>query len=377
MSAAYNMPLALRLRGALDAAALERALDEIVRRHEALRTTFAEVTGSRCRRIAPADIALGAAVEYDLRGHGAAASRNCASSWWRRRRWRASTWSRARWSAGGCCGWRRTSTCCCWRCTTSSRDGWSMGVLVRELSALYGAFQRGEADPLCRRCRCSTRTTRRGSGEWLKGEVLEQQREYWKQQLAGAPPVLELPTDRPRPPRAGPCRGACWRWCWPTALTAALKELGRRQGATLFMTLLAAWALLLSRYIGQEDVVVGTPIADRNRAEIEGLIGFFVNTLALRVDCPGEPTLPRAAGAGAAQRWGPSSTRTCPSSSWWRRCSRRAAWRTPAVPGDVRLQQGSAGGAGAARADAVAAGRRRRSTAKFDLTLSLRETRTG
>ena len=125
--------------------------------------------------------------------------------------------------------------------------------------------------------------------EWLSGEELERQVRYWREELAGAPPVVELPTDRPRPVVQS-YRGAFHSRVLPSGLTGQLQELGRERGCTLFMVLLAAFDVLLSRWSGQEDLVVGTPIAGRQRSELEGLIGFFVNTLALRADVSGDPS---------------------------------------------------------------------------------------
>ncbi|HEU0076439.1 MAG TPA: condensation domain-containing protein, partial [Longimicrobiaceae bacterium] len=124
---------------------------------------------------------------------------------------------------------------------------------------------------------------------WVDGEVLRRQADYWKEVLAGAPELLELPTDHVRPARRGHA-GAAIGVELGEELTAELKALGQRRGTTLFMTLLAGWAVVLSRLSGQQDVVIGTPTANRGRREIEGLIGFFVNTLALRVDLSGAPT---------------------------------------------------------------------------------------
>src|SRR4029077_8474695 len=124
--------------------------------------------------------------------------------------------------------------------------------------------------------------------EWLQGDVLNRQLAYWKEHLAGAPVVLELPTDFPRP-AVQSYRGARQELRLDRSLTEDLQQLSHREGVTLFMTLLAAWQVLLSRYSGQEDVVVGAPIAGRVRTELEGLIGFFVNTLALRTDLSGNP----------------------------------------------------------------------------------------
>ncbi|HLL47222.1 MAG TPA: condensation domain-containing protein, partial [Longimicrobiaceae bacterium] len=166
-------------------------------------------------------------------------------------------------------------------------DGWSMQVLVREVSALYAAFSRGEPSPLGELPvqYADFAAWQRG---WLSGGVLEAQAGYWKERLAGAPPLLEIPTDRPRVPGQSP-RAETRRFALPAELSQGLRVLSRRQGATLFMTLLTAWQALLGRYAGQEDVVVGSPVAGRTRLEVEGLIGFFVNMLALRTHLSGDP----------------------------------------------------------------------------------------
>ncbi|MFL5539765.1 MAG: non-ribosomal peptide synthetase, partial [Longimicrobiaceae bacterium] len=164
-------------------------------------------------------------------------------------------------------------------------DDWSMGVFTRELGALYGAFHRGEPDrlpPLPVQYADYAAWQRR----WVDGDVLQEQAEYWKTTLGDAPALLELPLDHPRPARQDHA-GASLARELDEELTAGLKSLGRRHGTTLFMTVLAGWAAVLGRLSGQESVVVGTPSANRGRAEIEGLIGFFVNTLALRVDLSG------------------------------------------------------------------------------------------
>ncbi|MFP2911537.1 non-ribosomal peptide synthetase, partial [Pyxidicoccus sp. 3LFB2] len=143
-----------------------------------------------------------------------------------------------------------------------------------------------------RRCRsrpCSTRTTRSGSGAGLRGEALEAQLSWWREHLSGAPPALELPTDFPRPAVAG-LKGAMLRRVLPRGLADALNALCQREGTTLFMALLAGFQVVLSRYSGQEDFVIGTDIANRNRAETEGLIGFFINQLALRARLDGDPS---------------------------------------------------------------------------------------
>ncbi|MDU6561180.1 MAG: condensation domain-containing protein, partial [Streptococcus vestibularis] len=168
-------------------------------------------------------------------------------------------------------------------------DGWSMGVLTRELGALYRAFAHGEADPL------PPLAIQYGDyavwqRRWLSGEVLARRGAYWKEALSGAPALLELPWDRPRPAEQDHA-GAVVPIRLDARLTEALKALSHRHGTTLYMTLLAGWAALLSRLSGQKDVVIGSPVANRGRAEIDGLIGFFVNTLAVRVDLSGPPSV--------------------------------------------------------------------------------------
>jgi amino acid adenylation domain-containing protein len=168
-------------------------------------------------------------------------------------------------------------------------DAWSVELFSREVSALYDAFQRGEPDPLPP-LPVQYADYAAWQRKWVEGDVLQAQSEYWTKTLTGAPELLELPTDRPRPARqdhAGSSVGVVM----DESLTAGLKALGQRHGTTLFMTVLAGWAEVLGRLSGQRDVVVGTPTANRGRIEIEGLIGFFVNTLALRVDLAGSPSV--------------------------------------------------------------------------------------
>ncbi|RYZ36779.1 MAG: non-ribosomal peptide synthetase, partial [Myxococcaceae bacterium] len=165
-------------------------------------------------------------------------------------------------------------------------DGWSMGVLVRELAALYEAFSAGRSSPLTE-LPVQYADYSVWQRAWLQGEALEAQRSWWRHQLAGAPSLLELPTDRLRP-ATRTYRGAMRTVSLSRGLSESLRALGRREGVTPFMLLLAAFQVLLSRYSGQEDISVGSPIAGRRMAELEGLIGFFVNTLVLRSRLPGE-----------------------------------------------------------------------------------------
>jgi amino acid adenylation domain-containing protein len=286
-SSFYNLPAMVRISGAtLDVSALEKSLREVTRRHEVLRTTFTIVAGQPVQVISPEsnftlpliDLSRLPSTQRD-----AEAQRHA----------REEAQGAFDLSAGPLVRARllRLSAEEHLLLLTMHHivsDGWSMGVLVREVAALYSAYSRGEESPL------EELTIQYGDyaewqREWLKGEVLERQLSYWREQLAGAPPVLELPTDRPRP-AVKTYNGAAVPLRLSRELSEGLAGLSRREGATPFMTLLAAFQLLLWRYSGQADISVGTPVANRTRGETEGLIGFFVNTLVLRTDLSGEPT---------------------------------------------------------------------------------------
>ncbi|MEJ1929778.1 amino acid adenylation domain-containing protein, partial [Nostoc sp. NIES-2111] len=167
-------------------------------------------------------------------------------------------------------------------------DGWSMGVFVQELMALYNAYSQGQISPLTP-LPIQYADFAIWQRQWLQGDVLQSQLSYWQQQLKDAPALLSLPTDRPRPP-VQTFAGAYQKFSLSSELTDRLTKLSQEQGCTLFMTLLAAYDTLLYRYTGQSDILVGTPIANRDRSEIEGLIGFFVNTLVMRSNLAGNPS---------------------------------------------------------------------------------------
>ncbi|HEX6373134.1 MAG TPA: non-ribosomal peptide synthase/polyketide synthase, partial [Longimicrobium sp.] len=284
---AYNIPLRLRLQGELDRGALAAALEGIIARHEALRTTFPAVDGEPVQRIASIEESAFRLVEHDLRAapDGEDALRRIASE---------EAGAPFDLEHGPLIRGRLV------RITADEHvllvtmhhvvsDGWSMGVFVRELGALYDAFRAGGDDPLPA-LPIQYADYAAWQRRWVSGERLERQAGYWMRTLAGAPELLELPTDRPRP-RKQDFAGDALTIELDEALTAALKALSRRHGTTLFMTLLAGWATVLGRLSGQTDVVVGTPTANRGRSETEALIGFFVNTLALRVDLSAAPTV--------------------------------------------------------------------------------------
>ena len=285
-SSAYNIPAAPRLSGELDVDALARALSEIVRRHQVLRSVFRAVDGRPVQQVLPhAPLAL--QVE-DLSALDAVSRAALV-----RRRAEEEGAMPFDLAAGPPLRARLLRTVADEHVLLLTvhhvvSDGWSRGVLFGELAALYGAFSRGQASPLAEPAvqYADFAVWQRG---WLRGEVLDTQLAWWKEQLRGAPAVLELPTDRPRPALQS-YRGARRVVPLDGAVMERLEALGRQEGATPFMTLLAAWQLLLFRYSGQDDVVVGSPIAGRTRAETEPLIGCFVNTLALRGDLSGDPT---------------------------------------------------------------------------------------
>ncbi|HSU13785.1 non-ribosomal peptide synthetase, partial [Longimicrobium sp.] len=285
--AAYHVAWRVRLRGELDRAALARALERIVERHESLRTTFPAVQGEPEQRIAPAGEHGFALRDDDLTG--------CADAEGELRRLAAEEFEAPFALAVGPLVRGRLvrmgpdDHALLLTMHHVVSDGWSVGVLARELEVLYTAFSRGEADPLPP-LPVQYADYAVWHRRWVSSRAVEAQGEYWARTLAGAPELLELPTDRPRPARQE-FAGASVKVELDEALTAGLRTLSQRHGTTPYMTLLAGWAVVLARLSGQDDVVVGTPIANRTRREIEGLIGFFVNTLALRVELSGAPTV--------------------------------------------------------------------------------------
>jgi amino acid adenylation domain-containing protein len=285
-TATYNVPVALDLSGALDVAALERALGEIVRRHETLRTTFADGDGGPVQVVHPAaPIALPAT---DLSALPADARRAEAERLTRedaRRPFDLAAGPLFR-AALLRLGEREHRLLLCMHHVVT--DGWSHATLLRELRALYPAFARGEASPLAEPA-VQYADYAAWQREQLSAARLAAPLAWWRERLAGAPARLDLPTDRPRPAIASQ-RGLTHTFVLSAELSASLRALARREGATPYMVLLAAWQLLLARYSGQDDVMVGSPIAGRTRPELEGLIGFFVNTLVLRGDLSGDPT---------------------------------------------------------------------------------------
>ncbi|MBV9773203.1 MAG: AMP-binding protein, partial [Gemmatimonadetes bacterium] len=285
-SPAYNMPSPLRLRGRLEVATLERALTELVRRHESLRTVFRSVEGEPVQVIRPAELATIPVV--DLCGLPGDERERTVLRLAREEMARAFDLARGPLLRATLLRPGEEEWALLFTLHHVVSDGWSMGVLVREISALYEAFAAGRPSPLPepQLQYADFAVWQRG---WLAGEVLEAQLAYWREHLAGAPPLLEIPTDHPRPLVASDRAEQRTVALSPEA-SQALRALAHRQGATLFITLLTVWQTLLSRWSGQDDVVVGTPVAGRGRLELEELIGFFVNMLVVRTRLEGRPT---------------------------------------------------------------------------------------
>ncbi|MCZ2718832.1 non-ribosomal peptide synthetase [Erwinia amylovora] len=276
--ATYNMPAAVTLHGNLDAGALHLALGDLFARHEAWRMTFSEQDGQPFARLLPPDAAP-PLVHHDLRDHAnhqAQLQRLCAEEAHQPFSLSRGPLVRARLV-------RLPDDRCCLLVTQHHivSDGWSVGVMWRELSACYNARRAGSTavlPPLPLQFPDYAAWQRR----FLTPERLSQQADYWYQQLHGAPDLLPLPTDRPRPPQQS-YLGAAAPVDFGAEFSAALRRFSRRHGVTPYMTVLAAWSVVLGRLAGCDDLVIGTPVAGRDRAELEPMVGFLVNTLALRI----------------------------------------------------------------------------------------------
>ena len=285
-SATYNMPLAMRLEGRLDVAAWRRGLEALLARHEALRSVFVTREGRPEVQLLDPGVGL-PFVEHDLSGAADAeaelirlsAEEACAPFDLAQGPLIRARLIRLAEDDHVFLLTQHHIVC----------DGWSMGVMVRELNALYGAFSAGLDDPLAPLA-IQYPDYASWQRQWLSGERLETQADYWRATLADAPALIELPADRPRPAQQD-FAGAFLPIALDADPTQALKRLAQRHGATLFTTLLAAWAAVLGRLSGQDQVVIGSPSANRGRREVEELIGFFVNTLALKLDLSGDPSV--------------------------------------------------------------------------------------
>ncbi|MBW4630462.1 MAG: amino acid adenylation domain-containing protein [Iphinoe sp. HA4291-MV1] len=282
----YHMLKALRLDGSLNIIALEQSLSELVSRHEVLRTTFPTVDGKPIQLIAPPTALI--LPIHDLQGLSAEEQTDQI------RQMAKSVASQPFDLAVGplvqftLLQLSPQEYVLLLKMHHIIYDGWSFNIFNRELSQLYEAFTQGLPYPLAK-LPIQYADFAFWQRQWMTDIVLERQLNYWQQQLAGAPSVLELPTDKPRPP-VQTFRGGAESFLLDHDLTQRLKQLSQESDATLFMTLLAAFLVLISRYSGQLDIVVGSPIANRNSPQIEQLMGFFANTLALRGDLSGNPS---------------------------------------------------------------------------------------
>ncbi|HET6850667.1 MAG TPA: amino acid adenylation domain-containing protein, partial [Pyrinomonadaceae bacterium] len=282
----YNIPVVVRLNGWLDTIALERGFSELVRRHESLRTCFVESDGQPTQIILPPS-PFTLAVE-DLSTIGADDKQSHLQALLNEEaelpfNLATGPLMRVRLFRLG-----EEEHVLAVTMHHIISDAWSINVLINELGLLYAAYCSG-SEPRLAELPLQYADYAVWQRKWLEGEVYEQQLSYWRAQLVGAPPVLEIPTDRPRPTVRSP-HGASQSLHVDVATLEKLRSLSRRHEVTLFMTVTAAFQALLSRWSGQEDIVVGTPVANRTQRETEGLIGFFLNTLVLRTDLSGNPS---------------------------------------------------------------------------------------
>ncbi len=283
-SAAYNMPGAFELSGLLNVDAIKLALGEILQRHEVLRTCFQQVDGVPVQVIDQNPLWNLPIVDLQQVSEPEVEAQRLASV-------EAQTpfdLSQSPIVRVSLLRLQPQKHVLLINMHHIASDGWSSGIFIRELSILYTAFCQGER-PSLPELAVQYADFAVWQRQWLANQVLERQLSYWMQQLAGAPPLVKLPTDRPRPPVQTFCGGK-QHVKLDVKLTQQLRQISQKSRTTLFMTLLAGFVVLLYRYSGQTDLVVGSPIANRNRREIEGLIGFFVNTLALRFDLSQQPT---------------------------------------------------------------------------------------
>jgi amino acid adenylation domain-containing protein len=287
-STAYHLPAALRLRGKLDVAALQMTLDRLVARHENLRTHFVTIDGVPYQQIGPENIGFSLR-RVDLRALSMEAREAAIAEVTASEASAAFDLSAGPLIRGQLLAIAEDEHVLLVTQHHIISDGWSLGILVREVAALYTAFRGGAADPLPP-LEIQYADYAQWQRNWLKGEELTRQVEFWRNHLSGAPSLLDLPLDHARPAVQSHAGGAV-PFAFSPSLTASLQAFSQRHGVTLFMTLLSAWGLLLSRLAGQQDVVIGTAVANRQRREVEGLIGFFVNTLALRLRLDETPTV--------------------------------------------------------------------------------------
>jgi amino acid adenylation domain-containing protein len=285
-SALYNITKAVRVSGFLNVEALQKTFDAVVARHEVLRTNFADVDGVPVQIIAEGwPVALRVT---DLSQMSASEREAGVQRLLKEEASRPFNLSSDLMLRATLLKLESEEHILLLVMHHIVSDGWSMGILFGEISALYEAFSTGKPSSLAE-LPIQYADYAIWQRRWLQGAVLESRLSYWRQQLKDAPHLLELPADRPRL-AVQSYRGARQSFLLPKALSEALKTLSRQEAATLFMTLLAAFKTLLHRHTGRDDIVVGSPIAGRSRVETEGLVGFFVNNLVLRTDLAGDPS---------------------------------------------------------------------------------------
>ena len=282
----YNIPIALRLTGQLDLEVLERTLREIIRRHEALRTTFKMIDGRPVQVISCEQSLNLSMLDMSALPEGERGERVYQLA--AEEAQRPFDLAQGPLMRVGLIRLGADEHVLLFTMHHIVSDGWSLGVLINEVAVLYDSYLNKVSSPLPE-LPIQYADYAYWQREWLQGAALENQIAYWRGQLDGAPTTLELASGRVRP-SVQSNRGALEHRLFSKILTTELKALGRREGVTLFMTLLAAFQTVLYRYSGQEKLVVGSPIANRNRREVEGLIGFFLNVLALRIDMSGNPS---------------------------------------------------------------------------------------
>jgi acyl-CoA synthetase (AMP-forming)/AMP-acid ligase II/acyl carrier protein len=289
-SSFYNVPFALHLEGTLKIDVLEKSLQEIIQRHESLRTNFLTLDGNPVQIIKPeSNWKLTIINDKESKNYR---EENALKQWLEIHSHQPFDLANESLIRATLLQLSDTEHCLLICLHHIVFDGWSMGVFIQELTTFYNAYTKG-LEPLLKELPIQYADFALWQREYLQGEILQNQLNYWEKQLAAAPALLHLPTDRPRPPEQR-FEGDRIRCLLSSELSQGLNRLSREKGVTLFMTLLTAFKVLLYRYTGQTDILVGTPIANRTRSELAGLIGFFVNTLVLRTDLAGNPSFSEA-----------------------------------------------------------------------------------
>jgi amino acid adenylation domain-containing protein len=285
-SPAYNIPSAVLMKGRLDLNALTESFNQVIRRHEVLRTVFRMTDGRPFQVILP-ELKINMPV-YDLTGVSGEDQMEEAGKIITEDNLKPYDLNNGPLIRILLIKLQEEENVLCLNMHHIISDGWTLQILMREVSALYSACSSGKASAVPEPpIQYGDYTV--WQREWVQGDTLKKQMDYWVKKLTGSQGVLELPTDFQRPPVQG-FKGARQHLEIPAGLVGELSVLAQKKGATLFMILLTALKIVLHKYSGQSEIIVGTPIAGRNRTELEGLIGYFVNTLALRTDFSGNPS---------------------------------------------------------------------------------------